>query len=91
MPHEMRDFRSADDEREESKSESPACSAAPDHLQFLQSWFEFKVGDWQTKVWQDADGDFGIEDKHGYSIVIHASSAVRLRDWLNEFIARDSQ
>jgi hypothetical protein len=43
------------------------------------------VGDWNNnpvEIWEDADGDIGIMDSRGYSIVLHRQSSHLLLDWL---------
>jgi hypothetical protein len=43
------------------------------------------VSNWNgepVEVWEDADGDVGVMDSRGYSIVIHRKSAHVLMEWL---------
>jgi hypothetical protein len=48
--------------------------------------------DWTVKntveVWQDDDGDIGLVDRRGYSIILHHDEADKLYEWLGNLLAR---
>ena len=50
------------------------------------------LGMWQSgryvTLGEDADGDIGVVDDKGYSIIIAAHEAAKLRKWVNDFIER---
>jgi hypothetical protein len=48
--------------------------------------FGVYIGSWNgslVEIWEDADGDVGIMDSSGYSLVVHRDSALTLLSWLD--------
>lgn len=41
-----------------------------------------------AEAWIDGDGDVGLEDHRGYSIVMSRKGAADLRDWLTEVLGK---
>lgn len=67
------------------KKETPATWSKP-----------IQLNNWNAKKPKiiagiDLDGDIGIEDHTGYSIIINKNDINKLRDWLNERISENNQ
>jgi hypothetical protein len=53
------------------------------HEQKIELWNQASA-----EVWIDSDGDIGIEDQRGYSVIVSRKGAADLRDWLTQVLEK---